>query len=424
MTKDEVEKKNNRANYEYEDEIDLFELLNKIWRRKKLIIALVLSVSLLTLILSFVMTPMYRATAKIIPLKSKSIPLVLPSEVLNVLGAAGIGGGDTSSNIIKAILGSRELAKNVIERTGIEKYLYGNLWDENKGKLKENLDPHEIPSFDELADKFQRKYVSVNEDRKTGVIDISTTFPKYPTLAALIANTYIYELENILKEKSYTIAKKNRVFVEGRVENVRERLREAEEKLKEFQEKYNVVAIDKQMEEGIKLYAQLVALLSEKEVKLEVLRNVTTSDNPEVLTLEYEIKELKNKIKELEDGQRSAKVKGYILNKDRKLLIPLDTVPDLALEYVRIRREFEMQNQLYTVLMTALEKARIDEEKEDISFEVVDWAYPPRYRYKPKRKLMVALAFVSSLFSGILVALLLDSIQNRRKNQGKEKDEK
>jgi Uncharacterized protein involved in exopolysaccharide biosynthesis len=87
------------------------------------------------------------------------------------------------------------------------------------------------------------------------------------------------------------------------------------------------------------------------------------------------------------------------------------------MEYIRRRRELEIQNETYKLLLRALEQARIEEEKETLSFEVIDYAYTPRFKYKPKRKLIVMVSFVSSLFVGVFLSLLLDSIKERRGNK-------
>jgi uncharacterized protein involved in exopolysaccharide biosynthesis len=337
--------------------------------------------------------------------------------MLGLMGLLGTEFGGSRSATIKAILQSRELAKRVIENTGIKKYLYGKLWDEKSGSLRKDIPPHKIPSDDELAEKFLKENLVVTEDKKTGVIDISILFPKEPTLSAIIANEYIKELSKILNEKAYTVAKKNRIFLEERVKQTELKLSQVEQDFKDFQQRYNVVAIDKQMEEGLKIYAELVAKLSEKEMQLEVMRKITSPDNPEVVTLNYEINELRKKIRELEEGQKVMQVKGYILDRSKKLIIPLENVPELAMEYIRRRREVEIQNEIYKVLLRALEQARIEEEKETLSFEVVDYAYTPRFKYKPKRKLIVMVSFVSSLFASIFLALFLDSIQNRREQK-------
>jgi len=402
----------------YEEEIDLFELFSRIWKRRKLILAITLSITAISGIVSFFITPVYKATAKIIPLASQKQSFIpIPSDMLGLMGLLGTEFGGSRSATIKAILQSRELAKRVIENTGIKKYLYGKLWDEKSGSLRKDIPPHKIPSDDELAEKFLKENLVVTEDKKTGVIDISILFPKEPTLSAIIANEYIKELSKILNEKAYTVAKKNRIFLEERVKQTELKLSQVEQDFKDFQQRYNVVAIDKQMEEGLKIYAELVAKLAEKEMQLEVMRKITSPDNPEVVTLNYEINELRKKIRELEEGQKVMQVKGYILDRSKKLIIPLENVPELAMEYLRRRRELEIQNEIYKVLLRALEQARIEEEKETLSFEVVDYAYTPRFKYKPKRKLIVMVSFVSSLFASIFLALFLDSIQNRREQK-------
>jgi uncharacterized protein involved in exopolysaccharide biosynthesis len=402
----------------YEEEIDLFELLSRIWKRRKLILAITLSITTISGIVSFFITPVYKATAKIIPLASQKQSFIpIPSDMLGLVGLLGTEFGGSRSATIKAILQSRELAKRVIENTGIKKYLYGKFWDEKSGSLRKDIPPHKIPSDDELAEKFLKENLVVTDDKKTGVIEISILFPNEPTLSAIIANEYIKELSKILNERAYTVAKKNRIFLEERVKQTELKLSQVEQDFKDFQQRYNVVAIDKQMEEGLKIYAELVAKLSEKEMQLEVMRKITSPDNPEVVTLNYEINELRKKIRELEEGQKVMQVKGYILDRSKKLIIPLENVPELAMEYLRRRRELEIQNEIYKVLLRALEQARIEEEKETLSFEVVDYAYTPRFKYKPKRKLIVMVSFVSSLFASIFLVLLLDSIQNRREQK-------
>jgi uncharacterized protein involved in exopolysaccharide biosynthesis len=402
----------------YEEEIDLFELFSRIWKRRKLILAITLSITAISGIISFFITPVYKATAKIIPLASQKQSFIpIPSDMLGLMGLLGTEFGGSRAATIKAILQSRELAKRVIENTGIKKYLYGKLWDEKSGSIRKDIPPHKIPSDDELAEKFLKENLAVTEDKKTGVIEISIFFPKEPTLSAAIANEYIEELSKIVNERAYTVAKKNRIFLEERVKQTELKLSQVEQYFKDFQQKYNVVAIDKQMEEGLKIYAELVAKLSEKEMQLEVMRKITSPDNPEVVTLNYEISELRKKIRELEEGQKVMQVKGYILDRSKKLIIPLENVPELAMEYIRRRRELEIQNEIYKVLLRALEQARIEEEKETLSFEVVDYAYTPRFKYKPKRKLIVMVSFVSSLFASIFLALFLDSIQNRREQK-------
>lgn len=396
-----------------DDEIDLFELAGILWKRKKIIIALTFSLTLITIIISFLITPVYKSTAKIIPITSgREINIPIPGELMGMLGLTGRLGG-SSENIIKAVLESRELAKMVIQELDLRRYIFPDVWDEKTGRLKKDIS--DVPTDDEIAEKFLRDFIEISSDKKTGVIEISVLFPKSPTLAAIVANKIIDALQVVLNQKAYTTAKKHRIFLEEQAKIAKNNLERAEREFAEFQSKYNVVAIDKQMEESIKLYAELVGMLSEKEVKLGVLKKLTSPDNPEVISLEYEINEIKKKLRELEEGQKTQKVKGYILDTAKRVIIPLENVPELAMEYIRKRRELEIQNEIYKVILTALEKAKIDEAKEDIAFQVIDYAYPPRRKYKPKRALMAAVAFVSSTFLGVFLAFFIEAVEKRRK---------
>lgn len=397
---------------ETQDEIDLLEIAGIIWKRKKLIILITITITILALVYSLVATPFYKATAKIIPISSQKS--IIPAELIGIAGMLGVGGGTAGgSEIIRAVLGSRELAKLVIKKQDLKRFIYPKVWDEKTGELKANSE--KIPQEDEIAELFLKNFLKTTENPKEKTIEISVIFPKHSTLSAIVANEVIDSLQTILNQKAYTNAKRNRLFIEEQVNIAKKNLQMAEDEFRDFQEKYNAVAIDKQMEESIKLYAELVGMLSEREVKLGVLKKITTPDNPEAIALEHEIREIKRKLKELEEGQKKAELKGYVLDPTKKIIIPIENVPNLAIEYIRRRRELEIQNETYKVLLTSLEKAKIEEAKEDISFQVIDYAYPPRYRFKPKRKITVAVAFTASLIFGVFLALLLESIDKRRK---------
>jgi hypothetical protein len=72
-----------------------------------------------------------------VPLASQKQSFIpIPSDMLGLMGLFGTEFGAGRGATIKAVLQSRELAKRVIENTGIKKYLYGKLWDEKSGSLK------------------------------------------------------------------------------------------------------------------------------------------------------------------------------------------------------------------------------------------------------------------------------------------------
>jgi len=64
--------------------------------------------------------------------------------------------------------------------------------------------------------------------------------------------------------------------------------------------------------------------------------------------------------------------------------------------------------------------AKIEEAKDDITFQIIDTAIPPEKRIKPKRKLNVMLAGVVSLFAGIFLVFFLEYLENMKKREEEE----
>lgn len=396
-----------------EDEVDVFEVLGILWRRRWIILGLVIATVVVVNVFLFFVPPSYKATAKIIPIYSGGrlyLPFI-PSELFGVIG----GGEADRKNVIKAILDSREIAKMVIKKYDLRRYILPDVWDERTGDLK--IPESEVPQDDEIAEIFLEDFLQVREKPMLGVIEISVIFPKHATLAAIVANGILDALQAILNQNAYTIAKRNRMFIEEQAKIAKANLERSEEEFRRFQEKYSVIAIDRQMEESIRLYAELMAMLSEREIRLGAIRRMTSPDNPEAVAIEYEIGELRRKLRELEEGQKKTRAKGYVLDTSRRVIMPFESVPDIALEYIRRKRELEVQSEIYKMIITMLEKAKIEESKEDISFQVIDYAYVPRYPFKPRRIFVTAVSAALAMFFGMVVCLFVDLWFARRKNQ-------
>ncbi len=74
-----------------------------------------------------------------------------------------------------------------------------------------------------------------------------------------------------------------------------------------------------------------------------------------------------------------------------------------------------IKTKLYTLIAQQLETAMMAEVKENFAFKVLDAPMIPDKRSKPKRKLMVLIAFVVSLFIGIFAAFLREYMIKQQK---------
>ncbi|NVM26926.1 MAG: hypothetical protein HWN70_13555 [Desulfobacterales bacterium] len=384
---------------EREDEINLLDYWRVIWKRRW-IIAVIFCTSVVTAaIVSLLMTPIYHAKATIMPIESTQGQL---SSALQNLGHVPFVGYilpsmvGTSSKKLMSILESRTLAEDVIRALDLIKVLF--------------KEPRDEPPSLQDAVRSLSGMAEITDDRK-GLISIAVEY-KDPGIAADIANQYTIALQRFLSENALSMAKRNRIFIEDQLKKLKGELQEAEEAMKNFQTDKKIVAMDAQTEASIKALAELKAQVTAKEVELGVIKQFATPANPDVLRIKDELRELKKQLAMVE-------TKGS--NPEVEALPSLSEAPELGLQYIRLKRDAVTQQKLYELLTQQYEIAKIEETKEDITFQVIDKAIPPEKRIKPKRRLNVMLAGVVSLFAGIFLVFFLEYLENLKKREEEDK---
>jgi uncharacterized protein involved in exopolysaccharide biosynthesis len=84
----------------------------------------------------------------------------------------------------------------------------------------------------------------------------------------------------------------------------------------------------------------------------------------------------------------------------------LQDIPDQALQYLRLKREVEIQNTVFEMLTSEYEKARIEEARDTPVVQVLDKAEKPNLRSRPKRKIFTLIGAALGLGWGSMVALV------------------
>jgi len=384
------EKLNKQECYQ-EDEIDLYELWLVLKKRKKLILGLFLGVSILTAIISFIMTPIYRSEATVIPVSSKSTGLGSLAGLAAMAGVSVPSAGDDSSKIM-AVLNSREIKERVIKKLNLIPILL-------EDDIPKKRDPMNV------AVDILKGMVNISDDKKTGVINISVDY-KDPKLAQKIAQTYIDELQKIMNEKKLTVAKFNRAFLEEQLNEQEKKLEELQKRLAEFQKKTKIIAPESQISGVVELYSNLISQKMSLLVKLKSMEAAFAPDNPQVKALKEQLAAIDNQIKQIEEKSNIG------------ALPSLSQAPEKLTEYGDLMREVKAAQEIYKNLLTMYEQAKLDEAKENIYVEVIDKPNLPDLPAKPKKKLMVAVAGISALFLGIFLAFFLEWLDNvKRRNR-------
>ena len=154
-----------------DDEIDLLELWNVVWKARKFIVAFVFCCTLLAIIYSLTLPKEYKTTATLILSQQgnsggglSALAASLPFSI----GAPGGGGNNTMS-----FLESRTLQERLITKYNLLPVLYEDSWDAEKKKWWSD-DPKAIPTLVKAVqgNALSASY-SVSQDKKTGLINLS-----------------------------------------------------------------------------------------------------------------------------------------------------------------------------------------------------------------------------------------------------------
>ncbi|NMB01389.1 MAG: hypothetical protein GX971_07735, partial [Firmicutes bacterium] len=179
--------------------------------------------------------------------------------------------------------------------------------------------------------------------------------------------------------------------------------------------------------------------LADLEVRLSSAREKYTDRHPTVLALQAEIEDVTNKL--AEQVERVVGTETRTLNAIHQqlygVLIELEVesmalqsrqtalaslieeyeselseLPARELEWARLTRDAKVMEQLYVLLRTKYEEARIAEAMQTADVQVIDDAILPEEPVKPRVKLNIAIGGVLGVFLGVGVAFLLEFMDN------------
>lgn len=93
--------------------------------------------------------------------------------------------------------------------------------------------------------------------------------------------------------------------------------------------------------------------------------------------------------------------------------VPLEQVPELTMQYIRLYRDLEIQNKLLEFSLPMYEQAKLDEQKDIPVVLILDAAVPGERKDTPKRMLIVLAASVLFLILLAFSVFLLEAIAAR-----------
>ncbi len=383
-----------------EQEIDLLTLWRTLVKRKRFLFTMIGTVFIASIIISFSLPNVYRATTSLLqPEESSSAAKLIASQIPS--GLVGLAGGalgmKSQSMRWMGILNSRTVFDEIIAQFDLKTVYDKKTLEETRLQLENKV-------------HFQKS--------REGILSISLE-DQNPERAAAMANAFVEALDKINREIVMTSGGRTRAFIEGRLKEAKAALEESEEALKNFQEKNGAVKLDAQSEAMIDTMGAIQGKLLSKEVGLKTLLSYATPQNPQVTLLKTEITALKRALLTLERGNDK---KG---NTSNGLFIPTSRLPDLGLQYLRRLRDVKIDETLYGLLTEQYEIARIQEAKDSSTVQVLDLAMVPEKPVKPKKQLIVISATMLAGFLGFFGIFFLEYLETAKINaQTKEQLEK
>ena len=358
------------------DEINILDLLLVIAKYWKMIVVTPLVVAVVTAICTLFMPNIYTAKAMILPGDDTGGGMMsaMMAQMGGLAALAGGGlGGATKADLYVTMMNSETIADPIIDRF--------KLMELYKAKFR-------AAAYRKLdADSV------ISVGKKDGVITIAVN-SKDPELAAAIANAYVEELGKLAAKLNMTGAGVNRAFLEERLNKAKIDLAAAEDTLKSFQARNKAVAVTDQAKATLEGVAQLRAQLVALEVQLATMRQQLTDESHEIKSSKATIANLRGQIARLEG------------NGSEGSMPSVGAMPQLAQEYLRLMREFKIQETLVELLTKQYEMTKLNEAKDVVPFQVLQSAKAPELKIKPKRALIVIMAALASGFLMVLVAFV------------------
>jgi len=99
----------------------------------------------------------------------------------------------------------------------------------------------------------------------------------------------------------------------------------------------------------------------------------------------------------------SENVLKQIKNEIKNIGTMMDELPLAEVDQTKLQRKMKISEQIYNLLLTNLEEARIMEAKTISDVKVMDWAEIPRVPFSPNKKKIILFAFILGIFASSIV---------------------
>ena len=354
---------------------DSVTYLRSLWEHRSLLCRAVIYALLASTLVAFLMPVTYESTTRLMPPDNQSSSSLATAVAAMSGGAGGLAGiaGDflglkSTSDIFVGILSSRTVQDKVIQQFDLKK-LYR---DSRMEDARKDLTDH----------------TSISIDRKSQIITIGVTDHDAKRAAAM-GQAYVEELNRLVAELSTSSARRERIFLEERLQAVSKDLESAEKEFSQFSSKNTAIDIKEQGKALVEAAATLQGQLIAAESELEGLRQIYTDSNVRVRSVRARIAELKVQLEKI--GGKDEGTSTPSGQQADPLYPSIRKLPLLGVTYADLFRRTRVQEAVFEVLTKEYELAKVQEAKEIPTVKVLDPPNIPDKKSFPPRRLIMFL---------------------------------
>jgi tyrosine-protein kinase Etk/Wzc len=342
-------------------------------------------------LLAFLLPQWYYSFSMIKP--NDETGLNIFSAVLGSKGLSGIGknlniGGLQYSDLdyYKTVLSSRKITLEMIQQFDLKKVY----------KQKFN--------FKAIEDLLANSDFGIDSKSNTLTVGVYDTDPPR---AKKMVETYLSLLNSFLLEMKDNAKKFESTLITDRYVKNRADIKIAEDNLKQFQEKYGAILPEEQFKSTIGAIASIEAQKLLLDVEIQKTKMSVGEASPIIPGLNEEKKILDNKISEIN--------RNFDPSADKNIYLSVIQAPALMNQYVALYRELEIQNKLLEFIFPLYEQTMMDANKHLPAFTVIDEAFVPEYKVKPKRALIIVSGLLLSIVLSVIVSFTAEYFRKLKK---------
>jgi capsule polysaccharide export protein KpsE/RkpR len=273
------------------------------------------------------------------------------------------------------------------------------------GVLTSNVELDYIIDKFNLRSVYHKKYIEdarkallnhsdISEDKKSGILQISVT-DKNKQLAHDIAAAYVDELNQIMNNLGTSSAKRERLFLEQRLKDIKTELDSSTLALSQFSSHNATIDIQKQAEATLESADRLQAQLIAAESELSGIKTGYTENSPEVRAAQARISELQQQLNSISGAGQNADSTSLTGN---QVAPSIRKLPLLGAVYADLYRKVTIEEALYETLSKQYELARVEEAKEIPPVRVLGSPTYPEKKSAPRRSIIVVLGAALACF--------------------------